>query len=47
MLVHLRDVALLLHAQRFSRYKNFRMGGQMIDNQHTLNSSPNRLLPGI
>ena len=31
MVGHLRKVALLLHAQRSSRHKNFRIGGLMFD----------------
>ena len=35
ILGHLRNVALLLRAQRSSRHKNCRIGGLMFDNQHT------------
>ena len=31
MLGHLRNVALLLRAQRTSRHKNYRIGGLMFD----------------
>ena len=44
MLGHLRN-ALLLCAQRSTRHKNCRIGGLRFDNQHTLNSTPNSLLP--
>ena len=32
MVGHLRNVALLLHAQRSGRHKNCRIGGLMFDN---------------
>ena len=34
MVGHLRNVALLLHAQRSGRHKNCRIGGLMFDNIH-------------
>ena len=42
-----QNVVLLSHAQSSSKHKNCRIGGLMFDNQHTWNSTPNSLLPGI
>ena len=50
MLGHLRNVALLLRAQRSSRHKNFRISWLMFNNQHissTWNSTLNSLYPGF
>ena len=44
ILGHLRNVALLLLAQRSSRHKNCRIGGLMFDNQHTQWRSQNRVV---
>ena len=44
ILGHLRNVALLLRAQRSSRHKNCRIGGLMFDNQHTQWRSQNRVV---
>ena len=33
MVGHLRNVALLLHSQRSSRHKNFRIGGYILETQ--------------
>ena len=43
MVGHFRN-ALLLHAQRSNRHKNFRIGGLMFD---SINLTPDGLLPGI
>ena len=44
ILGHLRNVALLLRAQRSSRHKNCRIGGLMFDDQHTQWRSQNRVV---
>ena len=44
ILGHLRNVALLLRAQRSSRHKNCRIGGLMFNNQHTQWRSQHRVV---
>ena len=46
-LIDTQTLALLLCAQKSSIRKYCRIGGQMFDNQHTSNLTPNSLLSGI